>query len=92
MCTWESPAPELFAEDFLYSDRDRKCSECGIKIHRNEEYKHIIGLWEGDMSQIVQCYLCARIMEDLVDMGFCPNYGELWEYIDEEFEQPDEED
>jgi hypothetical protein len=29
-------------------------------------------------------------MEDLISMDFCPDYGGLWEYIDEEFEQPEE--
>jgi hypothetical protein len=92
MCTWEGSAPGFVnIRDIKKSRRPHKCLECGVVIPPGSAYRTIAGVWEGDFDRMSQCQLCARIWEDLVDNGFCPDFGGLWEFIDEEFEEAEEE-
>lgn len=93
MCYWEGESPEFLRETWINKARkEYRCYECGKPIKPGDRYRLIAGKWNGSFDQYRQCNLCGRICEDLVDMGFCPNYGELWEFIQEEFEQPEQEE
>lgn len=91
MCYWEGSAPEFVNERWIVKSRcSHTCCECGNKIQKGAKYKVISGKWDGYFDSFQQCELCARIWEDLVDMEFCPDFGGLWEYIGEEFEECEE--
>jgi hypothetical protein len=91
-CDFEGEYIDIFAEGWIYAARPRKCYECGKVTQIEEEYKRIVAVIQDETENYCHCCLCARVMDDLLDMGFCPCYGELWEYIGEEFDQPDEEE
>lgn len=93
MCQWEGPAPEFVKiYDVKKSRVKHKCFECGEIIPPGSKYRTIAGVWEGMFDRMSQCHLCARIWQDLVDNGFCPDFGGLWEYVYEEFEEPDDDE
>ena len=89
MCEWEGPAPSFLQEHHIKkAQKEHRCDECGEKIVIGENYKRIVGVWDGSFfNQINQCKLCLRVYDDLVDMDFCPDYGGLWEFIWNEFEE-----
>ena len=91
MCTWEGPAPEFCdIVDIQKSRLPHRCTECGTVIPPGSRYRSISGKWDGMFERFSQCELCARIWEDLENFGFCPDFGGLWDYIDEEFEEADD--
>ena len=93
MCDWEGPRPEFVKIiDVNNSRMLHKCIECGANILPGSKYRSIAGVWEGYFDRMSQCELCARIWQDLVDNGFCPDLGGLWEFIEEEFEEADDDE
>lgn len=91
-CQWEGDLPSIIDDGWIYARRNHRCCECGATIKRDDEYKMTIGVWDDEVESYRQCELCGRVYDDLVHMGFCPDYMGLWAYIEEEFEQAEEEE
>ena len=73
-CDYDN-APQMFCERKVKCRKPAKCCECGIPIHKGDEYVRSSGMWEYEFSTMKTCLLCADL-RNRCDLRCC-NYGEL---------------
>lgn len=62
--------------------KPHKCSECGRRINPGEKYEHYWGKFDGEVSAIDTCAVCAEI----ADAFYCDGRlygGGLWESMEQ---------
>jgi hypothetical protein len=73
--------PEFMTSKIITARKFHKCCECHEEIKPGEKYERVSGKWEGEMSTIRTCLICAKIRADYCPDGF--EFGMLCEILRE---------
>jgi hypothetical protein len=61
-CYCDYDAPEFFHREIRRARKLHKCGECGGEIKPGEQYEHVRGKWDGDLTTIKTCERCVDII------------------------------
>lgn len=60
-----------------------ECNECGKLLPPGERCRRLAGVsGDGDPFRVTQCEFCARVADDIADMGYCNALGDLWAMVE----------
>lgn len=79
-------------EKWAIARKKHNCIECRKEIKPGEKFRNVVGqdVKRYALACYPTCELCAIIRDDLNNnYGYCILYGQLWEFVDEEFEPPE---
>ena len=85
-CEWDY-APAVSRTLYRKARQQHICCECRKKIAAGETYEYISGIWDGQAEDFKTCEKCADLRDSMVELGFCPCFGNLLsdhaEYVEE---------
>lgn len=71
--------PEFHVVKTVKARKPHKCCECGAEIKPWDQYESVHAKWDGQVSTIKTCILCAKIRDEYCSGGF--EYGGLRETL-----------
>ena len=92
MCFYYDEYAEVYREKDVKARKEHKCSECYKVIQKNELYKYIFTIFQGDASAIKICPVCQNKRQKIHDIEISrgckeheawPPCGALMEYVHE---------
>jgi len=90
VCFYYDEYAELYREKDVKAKKEHKCSECYQVIQKNEIYKYIFTVFQGDASTIKICSVCQDKRQKIHDIEIShgckeheawPPLGDLREYL-----------
>jgi hypothetical protein len=79
--------PDVHREAWQVARKTHTCCECNERIKAGDSYEYVFIVYDSDTSSFHTCEKCADLRDSMTAMGFCGNYGELWqdhrEYVNE---------
>lgn len=79
-CYCDYDPPEGYRQTHVKAARrPHRCSECGARIPIRAAYKHVVGKWDGQLSEFHMCLLCKELGEwaEISVPCFCWAFGHL---------------
>lgn len=81
-CDWDYDQPSFYRETLIAASRKQyRCDECRGPILKGEQYKQVVGKWEGDLDTFRTCQPCIELKQwaEISVPCFCASIGELHE-------------
>lgn len=71
MCYCDYEGPEFYHSDKRIARKRHRCTECGCRIELGEQYEHVWGKWDGDVSFHKTCLRCVELSRFVADKSDC---------------------
>lgn len=80
-CSCDYEPAEFTAEKWVKARKPHRCYECGSTIDPSEKYLRIASKYDDEIQTFRWCETCEKAFRELIPVGACVRYGELWEYL-----------
>ncbi len=76
-CECDYDQPEFYRHEDRRACKTYQCDECPKIINPGDDYRYVVGKWDGDVDQFRMCEACGDLWDSMAALGFCLEHGIL---------------